>query len=70
MAVKFHRLPLTVLRGCSAIVSFEHLRWKLRKLRHFGFLLWKKRKKNPCAVDEHFLNVNKSIDNLNVEQNV
>ena len=26
--------------------------------------------KNPCAVDEHFLNVNKSIDNLNVEQNV
>ena len=35
--VKFHRLPFTVLRGCSAIVSFEYLRWKLRKLRRFDF---------------------------------
>ena len=26
--------------------------------------------KNPCAIDGNFLNVNKSIDNLNVEQNV
>ena len=51
-------------------MSFEHLRWKLRKLRHFDFLLWKKQKKNPCAIDGNFLNVNKSIDNLNVEQNV
>ena len=34
------------------------------------FFTMEETEKNPCAIDGNFLNVNKSIDNLNVEQNV